>query len=252
MSNNIPRVDYLQELSKPRPLSAEAERELILRWKEHGDPQARKKLIEANLRAVAKLAWKLQCYNMPLEELAAEGALGLVESIDRFDHTRGVRLLTYVSWWIRAAMMRAIINHYRRGRTGPLGRHFWKVRRACRMPVEDEMVIISKIREETGWDEADAASAFYSLKGDAPSEYLGDQAERVDEKLEREEQIRAVLEAMDKTLGVKEYIIIKSMFLGRDVSTLHEIGQSQGVTRERIRQKKVKALRKLRKYLKVA
>jgi len=244
-------VDYLRELSKHPPLSAERERELVSRWKEHNDPRAREKLIEGNLRSVSTVAWTLRGYGAPMEELAAEGCLGLMESIDNFDPSRGTRLITYVSWWIRAAMLKAIIKHYRKGRTGSLDKHFWKVRRASRM-VDSEIGRIQRISEDTGLDEEDSARALSAMRWDSQVDSLQLVADSMEDRLDYDQRMRTVIEDMDKTLSVKEYIIIKSTFLGRGASTLLEIGSTQGVTRECTRQKKVRALKKIRRYLKVA
>lgn len=243
---------YLREISRQPILSVEEERELVSRWKEGGDARAREKLIAANLRHVMKLAWKLRCYGMPIEDLVAEGALGLIEGGERYKLGRGTRFFTYAAWWVRAHMMRAVINHYRKGRSGALNKHFWHVRRANGLSTDNEAQKVEEICRTTGLDEGDAVWALAAIKGDGVADYVSCPAETADELAERNERVEMLLEAMDRTLSVKEYVIIKSLFLGRDAATLKAVGEEQGVTRERIRQKRIMALRKLRKYLKVA
>jgi len=243
---------YLRDLSRCPFLSAEEERELILRWKEGGDARAREKLIEGNLKHVAKLTWKMRCYNMPLEELAAEGCLGLMEGVDKFDPGRGVKLVTYASWWIRAHMMRAVINHYRKGRSGALNKHFWHIRRASRLPVDSEMAQVRELQEKAGLKEEDAIWALAAIRGDGPADYLPAGGANAEEQVAHDERVRMVLEAMDRTLSVREMRVVVSMFMGRDKVTLQDLGNEHGVTRERIRQNKARALKKIRRWLKVA
>ncbi len=98
---------YYHEISKTPLLTAKEEIALARRWVK-GDPAAKQKLVESNLRFVVKMAIPYSNYGLSLEDLIQEGNLGLLEGIDKFDPERGFRLTTYVSWWIRLALQRAV------------------------------------------------------------------------------------------------------------------------------------------------
>jgi len=98
---------YYAEISRAPLLTAEEEKDLSRRWRK-GDAAAKKRLVESNLRFVIKMAIPYTNHGLPLEDLIQEGNIGLLEGIDKFDPERGFRLTTYVSWWIRLALQRAI------------------------------------------------------------------------------------------------------------------------------------------------
>src|SRR5262249_7005304 len=101
---------YLKEISKFPQLMPEEERDLATRV-QRGDEEAFQKLIESNLRFVVSVAKKYARSGYPLHELINEGNLGLIEAAQRFDPSRGVRFITYASWWVRQAILAAIAHH---------------------------------------------------------------------------------------------------------------------------------------------
>ncbi len=118
----LERVDgltqYLAELRKHAPISREEEQELARRWVEHGDIEAAKSLVLANLRLVVKIAMEYQrAWNNTLD-LIQEGNLGLMQAVHRFDPTRGVKVSSYAAYWIRAYLLKFILDNLRIVRLG--------------------------------------------------------------------------------------------------------------------------------------
>lgn len=105
-STNLPKILFNDSPSEP--LTQETERELVRRYQQHKDLEARRILIESNLRFVIKTAFGYKNKGMSVKDLVQEGNLGLIEALDRFDLTKNCRLITYASWWIRLRMQRAI------------------------------------------------------------------------------------------------------------------------------------------------
>ena len=103
---------YLQEISKFPMLDAKEERELAVRWREHGDVAAAHRLVTSHLRLVAKIASRYRGYGLPHGDLIAEGNVGLMQAVKRFEPNKGFRLSTYAMWWIRAAIQEYILRSW--------------------------------------------------------------------------------------------------------------------------------------------
>src|SRR5262250_3251556 len=103
---------YLQEIRKFPMLEANEEFMLAKRWQEHQDPEAAHRLITSHLRLVAKIAMGYRGYGLPINELIAEGNVGMMQAVKRFDPERGFRLATYAMWWIRAAIQEYILHSW--------------------------------------------------------------------------------------------------------------------------------------------
>ena len=255
---------YLKEISKFPQLTPEEEKELGARV-QRGDDEAFRQLIEANLRFVVAMAKKYARSGYPLHELINEGNLGLIEAVSRFDPLRGVRFITYASWWIRQAILAAIAHHGQVFSLPPklkheLYRFETKVSNLTqelgRRPSVDE------ISRELGMTEQDVRGMMegppteVSLNtpvGEESETRLEDMIEDqsiapVDELLiaqSFEEQLQTLLSQLDD----KEREIIERRFgLGdREPQTLAEIGTDMHLSRERIRQIEERALLKLRR-----
>jgi RNA polymerase primary sigma factor len=256
---------YLKEISRFPQLTPEEEKELGARV-QRGDEAAFQKLIEANLRFVVAMAKKYARSGYPLHELINEGNLGLIEAVSRFDPSRGVRFITYASWWIRQAILAAIAHHGQVFRLPPklkheLYRFETKVGRLTqelgRRPTVDE------ISKELGMSEEDVremlegtpteVSLDTPIGGEGAEMRLEDLIQDqhvtpVDEALiaqSFEEQLQTLLSQLDD----KERLIIERRFgLGdREPQTLAEIGSDMNLSRERIRQIEERALSKLRR-----
>ena len=255
---------YLNEISKFPQLTAEQEQELGARVQKK-DEEAFRKLIESNLRFVVAMAKKYSRSGYPLHELINEGNMGLIEAASRFDPARGVRFITYASWWIRQAILAAIAHHGQSFRIPPKFKHELyrfetKVGRLTqelgRRPSVDEISRELGMKEEEVRDMMEGTPTEVSLStpvGDETEVRLEDMIEDhtvtpVDDVLiaqSFDEQLQKLIGQLDE----KEKLIIERRFgLGdREPQTLAEIGADLKLSRERIRQIEERALGKLRR-----
>ena len=254
---------YLQEISQYEPLSPDREVELAIRVRT-GDRRALKELTEANLRFVVSVAKDYQGQGLPLTDLINEGNLGLIKAAERFDETRGFKFISYAVWWIRQSVLQALAEHSRIVRL-PLNRvgTISKINKASerleqefeRSPRADELAhqLTMKVGEIN--DAQRIARRHHSL--DTPFsddeknsllDVLADSnTETPDLELHMSSLEKEVRDAL-QTLKDREMDVIK-MYFGIDreyALTLNEIGEEFGLTRERVRQIKEKAIRRLR------
>jgi RNA polymerase primary sigma factor len=255
---------YLKEISQFPQLTPEQEKELGARV-QAGDEEAFRKLIEANLRFVVAMAKKYARSGYPLHELINEGNLGLIEAVSRFDPSRGVRFITYASWWIRQAILAAIAHYGQVFRLPPKLKHELyrfesKVSHLTQelghRPTVDEISKELGMKEEDVRDMLEGPPTEVSLDmpiGEGAEMRLEDLIEDhsvtpVDEALiarSFEEQLQTLLSQLDD----KERVIIERRFGLGDLEpqTLAEIGSEMHLSRERIRQIEERALGKLRR-----
>ena len=255
---------YLQEIRKFPMLEPEEEYVLAKSWREHEDTEAAHKLVTSHLRLVAKIAMGYRGYGLPIGEVVAEGNIGLMKAVDKFEYRRGYKFSTYATWWIRQAITRAIADQ---ARTIRIPVHMIEtinklirtsralVQELGREPSSEEIagrmdIPVSKVRKVLKI--AQEPISLETPIGEEEDSHLGDfiedqqvlsPAEAVI-NLNLKEQTESVLQ----TLTPREERVIKMRFGvgdGKD-HTLEEVGQSFAVTRERIRQIEAKALRKLR------
>ena len=259
-----PVRQYLKTIGQVRLLTMEEEQKIAKRISE-GDPEAKKELIEANLRLVVSIAKKYVGRGLPLLDLIQEGNIGLMKAVDKFEYEKGFKFSTYATWWIRQAITRSIADQARTIRVpvhmvetinkmNRVGRRFLQEhgREATNEELSKEMGIsLEKIREAKK-----AAQDPISLEtpiGEKEDSHLGDFIE--DQKTAspedeaaatmRREQVYSLLD----TLTEREKGVLALRF-GMDDGTprtLEEVGKHFGVTRERIRQIEGKALKKLKK-----
>ena len=254
---------YLKEIGRVPLLTAEEEVELAQRM-EAGDESARHRLEEANLRLVVSIAKRYVGRGMLFLDLIQEGNLGLLKAVEKFDYSKGYKFSTYATWWIRQAITRAIADQARtiripvhmvetinklirisRGLLQELGRDPRPEEIAKEMGISVARVHeIMKIAQEPVSLETPIGEEEDSHLGDfIEDEAALDPADAASMMLLKE-QIADVL----KTLAPREAEVLRLRFGLEDgrSRTLEEVGQSFGVTRERIRQIEAKALRKLR------
>ncbi len=254
---------YLQEISKYEPLSPDREVELAIRVRQ-GDRRALKELTEANLRFVVSVAKDYQGQGLPLTDLINEGNLGLIKAAERFDETRGFKFISYAVWWIRQSVLQALAEHSRIVRL-PLNRvgTISKINKASerleqefeRVPRADELAHQLEMKVNEINDAQRIARRHHSLDtpfSDDEKNSLLDvisdsNTEDPDLELQMDSLEQEVKDALE-TLKDREKDVIR-MYFGIDreyALTLNEIGEEFGLTRERVRQIKEKAIRRLR------
>ncbi len=255
---------YLQEIGKVDLLTAEDEVDLARRIKQ-GDQEALEKLVSANLRFVVSVAKQYQNRSLSLNDLINEGNLGLVKAAQRFDETRGFKFISYAVWWIRQSIIQALAEQSRLVRL-PLNKigSLTKIHKAFseleqqyeREPSSEELASILDIAPEEVKTTLSVASTHVSVDApfvDGESNSLLDvlensDASKADEGLEYRDSLRIETERTLSTLTERQREVIK-LFYGIGVEhpmTLEDIGEKFGLTRERVRQIKDKAINKLR------
>lgn len=244
---------YLKEIGKTRLLTREEEREIAKRANA-GDPVAREMLITRNLRYVVEVAKSYQGQGLPLEELIAEGNLGICKAVDKFDASRNIKFITYAVWWIRQSILQALSDNTRIVRI-PVNK-INEVQKA-RKRLEREEQSVGDRRGVTDFDEEifDMYSAFpVRLNSDNINDqpildlFADENAVMPDEGTELE-SLRIDIDIVMSSLDDREKEIIRYYNgLEKEESlTLEEIGNLLGLTRERIRQIKKKSLKKIKR-----
>ena len=258
-----PVRQYLKTIGQVRLLTMEEEQKIAKRISE-GDPEAKKELIEANLRLVVSIAKKYVGRGMPFLDLIQEGNMGLMKAVDKFDYTKGYKFSTYATWWIRQAITRGIADT---GRTIRVPVHMVEtINKTLRMtrtllqelgrePTPEEVaarlnVPVARVREVLKISR-DPVSLDTPI-GEEDDSHLGDFIED-DTALSPSDSaafsmLREELKSALESLTDRERQVIELRFglLDGRARTLEEVGKEFNVTRERIRQIEAKALRKLR------
>ncbi|MBU0712143.1 sigma-70 family RNA polymerase sigma factor [bacterium] len=253
---------YLEEIGSFEPLTPEKEIEYAQRLKQ-GDREALKKLTEANLRFVVSVAKDYQGQGLPLTDLINEGNLGLIKAAERFDETRGFKFISYAVWWIRQSILQALAEHSRIVRL-PLNRvgTITKITREAetleqqyeRAPSQDEIAQGLSLKPDEVSDAIRISRKHQSLNapfrdGEKNSliDVIEDDAQPTPYHNLMHESLRQEIRDALNTLKERERDVIK-MYFGIDreyALTLNEIGEEFDLTRERIRQIKENAIRRL-------
>ncbi len=265
-----PLQRYLAEIRQHALLSPEEEHQLAVRYYETQDVEAAQRLVLGNLRLVVKIAFDFVRWYQNALDLIQEGNIGLMQAIKKFDPYRGVKLSTYAAWWIRAYILKFIMNNYRIYKVGTtaaqkklfykLNQEYEKLRAlgdspspkllAERFDVRESDVI--EMQQILG-DEDLSLDAPVREDSETPLLQLFASGERpVDERLADAELMalfQEKLEAFAATLEEKERAILERRLLAEKPETLQEIGESFGISRERIRQLENRVIRKLKDYL---
>src|SRR5215470_13109429 len=250
---------YLKDISQFPQLTPEEEKEIGARVQKR-DEEAFRKLIEANLRFVVAMAKKYSRSGYPLHELINEGNLGLIEAVSRFDPSRGVRFITYASWWIRQAILAAIAHHGQVFSLPPKLKHelYRFDTKVANLTQElGHRPSVDEISKELGMSEKDVRDMMEGTPSEVSLDTpIGEGAEMRLEDLIRDQSITPVdevliarsfeeqLQTLLSQLDDKERVIIERRFgLGdREPQTLAEIGSELNLSRERIRQLEERAL----------
>lgn len=253
---------YLQEIGHEELLSTDEEVELAQRIRK-GDKRALERLTKANLRFVVSVAKQYQNQGLSLPDLINEGNVGLIKAAEKFDETRGFKFISYAVWWIRQSILQAIAEQSRLvrlplnqvGSVNKIARELNKFEQEHeRKPSVDEIAERVDLPEDKIADAMKANSRHVSM--DAPIadgedssmiDFLAGDSSNTDRGLAIE-SLKAEVSRILKLLTDKEQKVVRAFF-GIDGSpemTLDEIGEKYNLTRERVRQIKEKALRRLR------
>jgi RNA polymerase sigma-32 factor len=264
---------YMSEVQRHRLLTPDEEHRLAVDYSKTGNVASAAHLVTANLRLVVKLAYEYRRAYRNILDLIQEGNIGLMQAVKRFDPYRGVKLSSYAAWWIRAYMLRFILNNWRLvkiGTTQAQRRLFFNLNkekaRLTAMGIEptDAAIALSLRVEEKDVVEMDRRLARGDASLDAPigdSEgrqttrmdllpALADGPEAVAGSMELSELVRRELDVFRKTLSGKELQIFDQRVVAEEPLTLQELGDHFGVSRERVRQLEARLTGKLREHLK--
>lgn len=259
---------YLQEISHEKLISPEEEVELARRIK-NGDHNALEKLTKANLRFVVSVAKQYQNQGLSLPDLINEGNLGLIRAAEKFDETRGFKFISYAVWWIRQSILQALAEQSRMvrlplnqvGSVNKINRAYSKfvqehqrrpsineIADSVDMPVERIEEVLQSNGKHISMDAPFTDSEDNRLIDVLPNNNVPN----TDNRLVQESLQNEIAEAL-QSLSERERSIIEAFFgIGQPEQTLEEIGTKFGLTRERVRQIKEKAIRKLRHNAKSA
>lgn len=268
---------YLQDIRKFPMLEPDQEYMLAKAWTEHEDRDAAHQLVTSHLRLVAKIAMGYRGYGLPVADLIAEGNVGMMQAVKRFDPEKGFRLATYAMWWIRAAIQEYILRSWslvKIGTTAAQKKLFFNLRRMKGQiaAVEEGDLTpehVAKIAKKLDVPENDVVSMNRRLsamdhslnaplRADAEGEWQDwlvdeapDQETLVANKEEHDQRISLLQDAM-KDLNEREQNILRERRLAEPPKTLEELSQEYGVSRERVRQIEVRAFEKVQKAMKLA
>jgi RNA polymerase sigma-32 factor len=265
-----PLQHYLHEISQFRTLSAEEEYDLAVRLREEDDQDAGMRLITSNLSLVVKIARIYSRIYHNVIDLIQEGNIGLMEAVKRFDPYKGNRLPTYASWWIKAYIIKFVIDNFRIVRVGTTNErrrllfNLKKEKEKLRMQgIEPTPQLIAKNLNVTVEDveaveptvEGGDLSLDAPIKGEEDLHYIDTfktAEEQVDDSLARgelKELLNQKLEEFSKTLSKREYMILHERLVAENPVTLQEIADQFGVTREAIRLTEKALVNKIKIYM---
>jgi len=265
-------TQYMAQLRNYPPISREEEHELAVKWVEEGDAEAARRLVLANLRLVVKIAMEYRRAWTNVLDLIQDGNIGLMEAVQRFDPYRGVKLSSYAVYWIRAYILKHIIDNYRMvriGRTRAERKLFYRLNKEKRVlehqgyEVEPKLLAERLDVSEEAVVQMEQRMAESDLSLNAPARRDEGSAEFGDfvpiggasaEENVADEELRRVfhekVEAFAASLDERDRQIVERRILAENPRTLQELGEEFDVSRERIRQLEVRLVERLRDYMK--
>jgi RNA polymerase sigma-32 factor len=268
---------YLQEIAKFPMLQPGEERELSRQWRDHGDMAAAHRLVTSHLRLVAKIAFKYRGYGLPVGDLIAEGNIGMMQAIKRFDPEKGFRLSTYAMWWIKAAIQEYILRSWsmvKIGSSAAQKRLFFNLRKVkqkigavSERGLSDEQAnhvarLLDVSRDDVmDMDNRMSGHDVYlnsTVSADSEDEkmaFLVTPEENQETLLANHQELsgkRSLLQQSMAKLSERERDILERRRLKDDPDTLEDLSQDYGISRERVRQIEMRAFEKLQKDMTVA
>lgn len=277
LSNEASLGRYLEEINAFPMLEKEEEYSLARRWVDHGDVEAAHRLVTSHLRFVAKIAMGYRGYGLPVSDLIAEGNIGLMQAVKRFDPDKGFRLSTYAMWWIKAAIQEYVLRSWslvKLGTSAAQKRLFFNLRRLkARLQDFQHGTLtpenVTKVARELDVSEEDVMDmdTRFSVSDqhlnatiggeEGGTEYidmLASQDESQETQLvewqERGQRHQMLANAIS-TLNPREQDILSRRRLQEPAATLEELSQEHGISRERVRQIEVRAMEKLQQAITV-
>ncbi|MBN1207103.1 MAG: RNA polymerase factor sigma-32 [Myxococcaceae bacterium] len=266
-----PLQAYMAEVTRHPLLSREEEYALAKQYQQTGDVQAAYRLVASNLRLVVKLAHEYHRNPLSLLDLVQEGNIGLMQAVKKYDPERGVKLSSYAAWWIRAYILRYIMDNWKMvklGTTEAQRKLFFKLRqeqdRLIAQGFEPSPKLLAERLNVTEQDvvEMDQRLGHDELSIDAPlgddtkstraERYLPSMAAGAEERLGNEqlkELFRENLAEFAKTLEGKERFIFENRLIADEPLTLQDIGDKYGVSRERARQIEAALINRMREFM---
>ncbi len=268
-----PLQAYMRDVQRYPLLTREQEHDLAVKYHEGGDVEAAARLVTANLRLVVKIAYDYRRAYKNLLDLVQEGNIGLMQAVKKYDPYKGVKLSSYAAWWIRAYILRFILNNHRLvklGTTQAQRKLFFNLKKEkaklSAMGIEPTAEVIAKRldvpkkevtnmeRRLSGGEMSLDAPVSQGAEGrpTARVELMASPNRRVDDVLADQEVSRMLSEKIHEygaTLEGKEAVIFTDRLIAEDPRTLQDLGDEFGVSRERVRQIEKRLQGKLKKYL---
>jgi len=265
-------TQYMAQLRAYPPISREEEHELAVRWVEHGDLDAARRLVLSNLRLVVKIAMEYRRAWTNVLDLIQDGNIGLLEAVQRYDPYRGVKLSSYAVYWIRAFILKHILDNFRMvrlGKTRAERKLFYRLNKekrelerqgfeveprllADRLEVSEDDVIDMQQR----LDEREVSFNAPARKDESGAEF-GDfvpvEGASAEENVGSSELLSVFHEKVREfaaSLSERDRQIVEERILAENPKTLRELGEEFGVSRERIRQLEASLVSRLREFLK--
>ncbi len=273
LSRTDPLQAYLREVQRHKLLTPEEEKELTQKFEKTQDTRTAARLVTANLRLVVKLAYEYRRAYKNIMDLIQEGNIGLMQAVKRYDPYRGVKLSSYAAWWIRAYILRFILNNWRLvklGTTQAQRKLFFNLNKekaklaamgiepeaaeiAKRLGVEEKEVIDMDRRLSSGEASLDAPVGDSDGRAVSRLDMMPSMNSGPDVAFEQEEMgalVKERLAEFRKTLKGKDVVIFDKRMAADEPLTLQELGDEFGISRERVRQLEARLTHKLRIYLK--
>jgi RNA polymerase sigma-32 factor len=267
-----PLQRYLTEISNYNLLTREQERELGIRVREHGDKQAAYKMVTSNLRLVVKIALEFQrVWMQNLLDLIQEGNIGLMQAVKKFDPYKNVKFSYYASFWIKAYILKFIMDNWRLvkiGTTQGQRKLFFKLKKEKQKLIDDgfdpkpkllserlgvsEREIVDMDQRLDGWD----VSLDAPLKDDSDTErieFLSTNTESIEDQVSKKEievLLHNKIAEFRKKMTPRELEIFDLRIFSDNPVTLQEIGDRYGISRERVRQVEKNIIKKMREFFK--